>query len=615
MLMASWAMFPPNYHCHASNVKVFKRSYPLGSSTVAEIDGAAVISEGSGVVSVLMHDVHSKSHFVVMCNARKAPSCTLVDAAPRMPLVGAPLSCHALRLPSRKQSGASPECVAVVLQGGAVSWFRPSTDEASNTMQTIKSPNGQQAAYKSKAASSLLNRLAILMVPASSSFGPAAAHVQMFSFSDGGLVAAHKIHLGDCPPGSPSGCSPVGVHLARSYALVTWSSGAVSIVKTEAGPVVGGRHPVIHVDCSKDGEGHAPSTQAATAAAAVDGGGSNKKRRPGQPDGTHMHAPLPIVAPLDESQFIVARVESSSSPTAAPLGNALFNYVLVDSQFGCSISHGSIPLDEGALLAAAEGGQLLSRFAAQRSLIILELSGMAVSLALEAPRSNLLSLVGKISLQQSDQDLPVSGAMCVANMGALAEVEAEAEAKKDDSAAVPKRVPEAGALEATLAPLSASGPNLTSLRPLDPDHLQILRELEQSAPSSSTSSSKMPSQKQQKLLQRALQAATSPAPDAPKMLPALPALLSQRLAEAGMWDGLRQLLASASVTCQLPASCSWLLPAAARAQQYSLLAPLCCRLDELHPSDVVDTLLVLLTPTNSTNSAARRAHYAFVRCA
>ncbi|GAX83490.1 hypothetical protein CEUSTIGMA_g10915.t1 [Chlamydomonas eustigma] len=98
----------------------------------------------------------------------------------------------------------------------------------------------------------------------------------------------------------------------------------------------------------------------------------------------------------------------------------------------------------------------------------------------------------------------------------------------------------------------------------------------------------------------------------------LVSLLAQRLAEGELWDELQRLLdtipSGTSQGCLLPgATCSWILPTAARAQRYRLLSPLCSCLDDASPDQVVEALAVLLQPTTASNLTLRKAHFMNIR--
>eukprot|EP00955_Chlamydomonas_euryale_P020756 219956-Chlamydomonas_euryale.AAC.1 len=107
-----------------------------------------------------------------------------------------------------------------------------------------------------------------------------------------------------------------------------------------------------------------------------------------------------------------------------------------------------------------------------------------------------------------------------------------------------------------------------------------------------------------KLLARGLSAAEAAAAGR-GVPPALSAALAPVLAAAADWTSLELLLSMLPLQ-GLPGSCSQLLALVARAGQTRLLAPLCCKLDEPSPGDVVAALSALLAPTCAENLPARR---------
>ena len=260
--------------------------------------------------------------------------------------------------------------------------------------------------------------------------------------------------------------------------------------------------------------------------------------------------------------------------------------------------------------------RLYSSLSAPAGLLILELEGAVLSVQIDVPRASLLSLIGRLSLahsaggkSQREAVEPPQGSLCSLDIAALSSI-------ARGSLPVP-----------LLAPLANSSP-VTSVRPVLEEHAEFLKELEQhdfshaNAPTANGNANRTSQKTRPDLLKRILKSLLE-MPTGESATPPPPArlavLLAQRLADAGQWDGLGQLLESqaaipsASITGGLPAECSWLLPAAARAQQYRLLAPLCMRLEELMPAVVVETISTVLTPSTSSNAGPRKAHYAFVR--
>ena len=572
--------------------------------------------EEAGRLAVILSDGRTKEHFLVSCDAKKPPTSTLAESSPRCPLPGKVHSLHALMLPRRQGGGGGLECVAAVLQSGDVAWLQASAlVGGSGDMQLIAGPSAAAAgrAAKPRASSSAHNKLAVLCT----SMPGTAAHVQLYAFNASGdaLSATHMLSV-TCPTGSPA-AAPVDVVLARSYVLVVWSSGVVSILKLSGGDGGGGSAAQVDVDCSD--EIAATSIPAAAAAAAAATPVGKKRGAAKQEDKQASTRQLPLVALIDDTQFVIAYVDSN---------NGSLRYTLVDAQFGCSVTRGNVALDAlspSAVAEAAASGacRLYSSPSASPGLLVLQLAAAVLGLTLDAPPASLLSLVGQMSLQPSASQ---------GTVGSL-DVKALAAASAPSAAAVGPPVHAggrggSGQLQQVPASVAAAA---SSVRAALPEHTALLRELEGASSSSSSSSSSLPASTKAgatkakagtaALLERALKCLVTQPADAaaPPPPPALVALLAQRLAEAEQWDGLQQLLGSASALpadgAGLPESCSWLLPVAARAGQYRLLAPLCCRLDELRAADVVAALAVLLVPTTASNLGPRKEHHAFVRCA
>jgi hypothetical protein len=399
------------------------------------------------------------------------------------------------------------------------------------------------------------------------------------------------------------------------YALVTWSSGIVSILKLGAPAAAEGSQ--VDVDAS-DADAEVASKPSSASSLSTEGG---KKRRQTSDHKLHPQSQgATLAAPIDGTQFMIASITASSISAS---GFDL-QYRLVDSQFGCGISHGNVPLE--GVLASTDDGAVPPRLHSSPSdpagRLILELEGAILSVQLKVPQASLLSLVGRLSLgpsssggkgRQQAPELP-QGSLYSFDITALSP-----SAAGSSSLPVP-----------LLTPLTASSLPLTSVRPVFEKHAELLSGLEQLdsdnlAPASISNASRTSQRtSRQDLLKSALKSLLSPTPpgEAAAQPPPLRlvVLLAQRLAEAGQWDGLGQLLESSTAiipaagpTGGLPNECSWLLLAAAKAQQYRLLAPLCVRLEELMPAMVVETISVILTPSTGSDSGPRKAHYAFVR--
>ncbi|KAG1654607.1 hypothetical protein FOA52_009533 [Chlamydomonas sp. UWO 241] len=584
------------------------RSFPLGGSSASFEGGGAVLLEGSGLLCCLLRDGHSGSEAALVAVPSAGPAeHTLADAAPRVPLPtgSRPHSLHALR------AGAGSECVAVVLVSGQVAWTCPAGGELSmHTAAAAAAPKkGSSAvAAKPRAASSCCDALGVLSQPSAGSD----ATVQMYAWRGGSLSPSHALPAA-CP--SPTAIA-TQLHLAGPYALVEWSSGAVSIVQ---GAGVAGGSGQVDVSGSEllggGGSDAAPTSSSAPSAAALAG----KKRKPAAANAAAGAGPV-MATPYDDTQFMVARL-SVGRPSPG------LHYALVDASFGCAVSTGHITLEPAVLAAAGAAATSASApprlFAAgggdgPRGTVLLSAGGALLALPLSAPRASLLGLVGRLAIGAGAAGSSTSAAPAPRGTLHVAELmpAAASSGLPGSSSAAGKAAPGGsghGSAAGTAAGVLFAAPAAAvSVSPGPQGEADLVARLN-SAVAGSDGDGSNTSSSCAKLLPSALSACEDAARGSRGVSPSLASATARCAGAAGAWEDLARLLSLLPMQGLPGSCCSYLLSGASCAQRYELLCPLACKLDEAVPSELVAALSTLLSPTTPANQASRKGYHTSLR--
>lgn len=630
-----------------------------------ELASAAVVCDGGASISALLADSRAGTHVLVTCPAHASCPSTLSEASPRLALPSKPHSLHVLSstaaaaaTSASEPSQAGPsECLAVVLQDGGIAWTTPSSQNLS--MTTIPAAASSGAGEKLRGAASASHTLATLHQGTPGS----PASVRLYAWRDGSLAASRSLSAA----APTAAAAATQLCLAPTYALVAWSNGTVSVLPLAGSaaavaaatgvqvrlsaitgaPSVSGE-PSSSTPASQLKGKKRPAAAAATPNGGADGGGGGAGAGP-------------MVAPYDDTQFLV--VWLSHGGTAASSGDvpAGLHYALVDCQYGCTATTGHVALDVSLLPAPGAPCRLAASAVASPGLIVVQAGRVVLGFRVQAPRASLLGLVGKMSVSAPSASPAAAGAAGAGDgkgagvtpggvwsldMSHLSHksrelakaAKAAGATEKAAGAAAGAAAAEAGEVTSSSS-AAAAGAGL-ALQPIahlfmargeSKDVVRVLAQLEAvSAAAAAAAAARTGSggaataapgaaaagpeaEREQQVLDQALELvrARHSAPQ-PRPAPArLATLLAQRLAATGRWDTLAQLFAT--LPLQSLQGCSALLPAVATAAQYRLLAPLCCKLDEVQSGDVLAALQALLKPTTADSQAGRRAYYLHLR--
>ncbi|KAF5843728.1 hypothetical protein DUNSADRAFT_8243 [Dunaliella salina] len=403
---------------------------PLGSSIGLSLPSPAVFGEAEGLFYALVDEVeeaqpHTTSasgtpsasttqRNYLVCwpssnssSSRKKqpasappPPRTLADITPRIPLPGAAHSVHALRPSSLNQTatavpaaaaGTYPHApsdslpahafAAVVLTDGRVGWAGGAL-ELSMVLSPSLSPDAGPLVAACGAGSMLLT------LHHSSPRAMLRAYVARQTLSGPVLT-----HARDTPIPCPSHATPVSLHLAPTYSLVVWSTGATTVVQLSTSPSSPGpAHPpkLLHFSPPPSITSAVTANHLLPAGATEPGAhaGANgdtsstpsasaRKRKAPSTDGTLAGAAGPaspspfLAAPVDDTQLIVACVCPALASTASAASHEL-QYAVLERQFGVVMHTGSLPL-EGMLGASASQPRLLSHPEGSPGTLVLQL--------------------------------------------------------------------------------------------------------------------------------------------------------------------------------------------------------------------------------------------------
>lgn len=187
----------------------------------------------------------------------------------------------------------------------------------------------------------------------------------------------------DIPCPSPH-TTPTSMHLAPTYVLIAWSSGATTAVQLSSPPSAPGPSQPLKLQhfppprALADACPDRPAGTAASAAAhaSVNGAATpasaRKRKAPSAASDAPPNTTAPLLAaPLDDTQLVVAVVRaasaSSSAPPAAAAPTHELHFAVLERQFGVVLHSGAVAL-EGALLLPTAGGPGASKGTARSAL-------------------------------------------------------------------------------------------------------------------------------------------------------------------------------------------------------------------------------------------------------
>jgi len=607
---------------HDALRQVVVRSYPLGGGGKAEFSCAAVLDPARDACSAAVHDTATQQHRLVtwpahlpgskeQLSAAGTPPC-IADNLQSINLPSRPHSLHALEAPATG-GHSSLSSIAVVLADGQVGLSIPDMPQLS-----MMSPPATSIP-RLRAACSTGNMLCMLH---QASAGEAASlHVYILADSPSGpQLYRTQDYLVPCPTQNATAKT---VHAASTFSLVTWSTGALTVVKGPASAT----HLVLP-------PGLAPvlSTAANTSITTTPGKKSSSKRKAGTEEPTtaidESAAALVVAAAVDSTQLLVAHLRIAQAATPAHL-----QFALLDHQFGCVLSSGTVPLDgasAGSLTAASLAAvphatalpilQLLSPTGTGNGRLLLLALGSVFTLSISAPQANLLALVGRLSVGDRQPAAPVGQQPAMAPLtlattldaaalhtlvaGAVGSAVGKSLGGEDELVLRPlPGQPQAAAGASSAHPVAKIMAALHAARAADrPASAQVLQGAvdamvvamqPQASPAASANG------------------AAAPAMSASVALTVLAPLAVGCLATAGEWQQLGRVLGV--LPPRALSGCPVLLPALSQAQQYDLLPQACNRLDEVAPEDLVTALQALLAPTTDSNRQARRHNRAHLR--
>lgn len=570
---------PKTHACLALAAQVVVRSYPLGGGGKTEFSAAAVLDQGGLACFAAIHDTASQQHRLVtwpVHTSSKAQAATvqIADIPQSVPLPSRPHSLHAL------QQGTG-----VVLADGQVGI------STAGSLQLCMAAPATPAPPRLHAACSSDNTLYSLH---QASAGEAAS-LYAYSMSGSQLFPSQPVAV-PCPSRT---ASAQAVHATSTYTLISWSTGALTVVR---GPSLAAHlalPPCLGISSPAAAPSIAPTPSKKP--------GSKRKAGTEEAYQDSSAAALVAAATLDGTQLLVARLHPTQVDTPAHL-----QYAIMDAQFGCTLSSGIVPLDGPAAasitataLAASQAAhpkvQLVSPSGPLQGQLLLLVLGSVFALSVSAPPANLLALVGKLA---------VGGTLPAAPVGSPAP-STRTLAPGPDPSSLHKLVTqitadggrgllEAGETELVLLPVpgpteapSAAGGEAQLEQWVAA--LQAAQAADRAAPVGVL-----------KGVADAVLSALQPPPATPAGKPAEAPLVSPSvaltvlapltvsgLAVAGQWQLLERVLGV--LPSRALSGCQGLLLVLAQAQQYALLPQACHRLDEVAPEGLVSALQVSRT--------------------
>lgn len=559
------------------------------------MDAAATADTSGASWIAALHDGAAAQSFLVQWSAKDRSIAPLGELAPRLVLDGPATSVHCLGSPAA-------QVVVAVLADGRVACFADGALSAKYAKRSGKLASGPVAA----AASSRTH----LVLAHQRAHGGEAAVVEVFELRGTELASVHQASLH--PASSSATVADVGV--SESSVLLLWSDN-----------VIVAAHGLLLAAASTAEDAEAPSSfqlpndvmwpsSAAGSAAAAEKEGKKRKN----PAGSAAAAPSAPLAPkvlmsaVDDTRAAFLQLQPGSGGDLA----AQLRYAVLDTRFGCMLAAGSIPLEGDGAADLAAGGLpaavcSLSPCGHSPGNFLVCVSGFVFVVEVPMPQATLLSLVGRLAVSSSGASAAHAPPQQAKRAGGKPQEDGNATVGSSHNSGIQSLLAAAAGATAMAAGYVVSR--------VAPDALH------QDAAGGAAAAVSQHSTAAQ--LQQTLAPSVAQKPSASTLKQAAEFVLQQvsaaaggavvsgeligftctRLAEAGSWDALARLVRA------LPphglSHCPSLLEAVADAKQYSLLAPLCIRLDELPAGRLVAALQVLLAPTSNASVKERKQYF------
>lgn len=588
-------------------LQTLEASYPLGGAGRIALVAPAAYDSKRQVCTALVSEAATGEHRLVSWPAgdrqhRQQPLkpgvtrfTSIADVPQSVPIPSPASSAYILYPPHQ---AANSSFTAVVLQDGTVAYCIGDAVQ----LQAISTPatQGDGPTPPLRASCALSN--AVLTLHQASAGQQAVLNEYSFDKQGTGLKPGRGTTV-PCPqPTAQAGA----LQATSAYALVTWSDGSVTVIPRLRGgaPVAAVSPAPVHVPAPADAgaAGPAPASTEPAATSPLPGSKRKASSQPSQAADTDSSRAI-IAAPIDSTQFIRLCVRKNGVHKRG------VEYSIINAQYGCTVSAGTVDLDNEPQLAAAVAGLAGSRAGdgsrlrlyshnTQPGQLLLQVGNAVAVLQVQTRPANLLSLVGKLgssaaaatpaaaAAAPSDLAVDVRALSYALQAGTITEQPASEAASTlpvavdVTSAALPD-----AAKRLAAALLAASQSDQPAPAQLVTEAVELIEGYSQKRDAAGRGAS------------WALFAQLVP-------------LAASAAAAAGLWEQLGRLLRA--LPQQSLAGCEGLLLSVASAGQYQLLPQLCVILADVSASALIDTLAVLLTPA-AANREHRLAYYTALR--